>query len=75
MMSNVTIWSVFQNPVTYYDCHINDLGYLYPGQSLTIFLYHKRASIINSGSATAVAVKTDTTQQYVTPCIVLDIIH
>ena len=58
---------------THYDCNIDDLGYLYPGQSLNTFLCRKRASTRNSGTATAVAVKTDITQQYVTPCIVLDI--
>ena len=57
--------------VTHHDCHINDLGYLYPGQTSTIFLHHKRVSI--SYIATAVSVKTDIIQQYVTPCIVLDI--
>ena len=60
---------------THHDCHINDLGYLYPGQSLTTFLRRKRVSIRNSDTATAVAVKTDITQQYVTPCIILDTIE
>ena len=41
----------------HYDCHINDLGYLYPGQTLTTFLHHIRVSISNSDTATAVAVK------------------
>ena len=52
----------------HYDCHIDDLGNLYPGQTLTTFLYHDRVDTTN-----AVVVKTDITQQYVTPCIVLDI--
>ena len=52
----------------HYDCHINDLGYLHPGQTLTISLYHREADTAN-----AIAVKTDITQQYVAPCIVLDI--
>ena len=52
----------------HYDCHINDLGYLYPGETLTISLYHRVAATAN-----VVVVKTDITQQYVTPCIVLDI--
>ena len=51
----------------HHDCHVNDLGYLYPGQTLTISLYHK------GNNANFVAIKTDITQQYVTPCIVLDI--
>ena len=52
----------------YYDCHINDLGYLYPGQTLNISLYHHKVDIANT-----VVVKTDIDQQYVIPCIVLDI--
>ena len=52
----------------YYDCHINNLGYLYPGQTLNISLHHHKIDTAN-----AVVVKTDIDQQYVTPCIVLDI--
>ena len=52
----------------HYDCHINDLGYLYPGQTLTVSLYHHKAD-----TAEVAVVKTDITQQYVTPCTVLDI--
>ena len=52
----------------HYDCHIYDLGYIYPGQTLTISLHHNKADTPNG-----VVVKTDITQQYVTPCIVLDI--
>ena len=51
----------------HYDCHINDFGYLYPGQTLTISLYHRVAATANA------VIKTDINQQYVTPCIVLDI--
>ena len=54
----------------HYDCHINDLGYLYPGQTLTISLHHLHHSI-NAGYS--VAVNTDITQEYVTLCTVLDI--
>ena len=61
------------NNELHYDCHINDLGYLYPGQTLTTFLHHKRVSISNSDTATAVAVKTDINQAYITPCIVLNV--
>ena len=53
---------------SHYDCHIYDLGYLYPGQTLSISFYHQKP-----GGANAVVVKTDITQQYVTPCIVLNI--
>ena len=51
-----------------YDYYINDLGYLYPGRTLTVSLYHH-----NADTGSAVVVKTDIKQQYVTPCIVLDI--
>ena len=51
-----------------YDCHINNLGYLYPGQTLVLRLHHNKVDGIN-----AVVVKTDIHQHYVTPCIVLDI--
>ena len=50
-----------------HDCHINDFGYSYPGQTLTISLYHRVAATAN------VVVKTDIYQRYVTPCIVLNI--
>ena len=53
-----------------YDCHILDLGYLYPGQTLAISLLMNQQKV---HTANAVAVKTDINQQYVTPCIVLDI--
>ena len=53
--------------VTYPDCHINDLGYLYPGQTLTISLHHFEVDTTN-----AVVVKTDINQQYVTPCTALE---
>ena len=51
-----------------YDCHINDLGYLYPGQTLIVSLYHLTFDRVN-----AVAVKTDINQNYATSCIVLDV--
>ena len=53
---------------SHYNCHIFDLGYLYPGQTLNIGLYPHKPSTSN-----AVVVKTDIAQQYVTPCIVLNI--
>jgi len=57
----------------HYDCHINDLGYLYPGQTVNLLLYHKRINISNSDTATAVGVKTDINQHYITPCIALHV--
>ena len=53
---------------SYYNCHIFNLGYLYPGQTLTISLYPYK-----SGTSNAVAVKTAIDQHFVTPCIVLSI--
>ena len=53
----------------HYDCHINDLGYLYPGQTLTASLYHHKGNYTTD----VVVVKTDIDQQHATPCIVLDI--
>ena len=54
--------------ITHCDYHIFNLGYLYPGQTLSISLYHQKVDTAN-----AVVVKTDVDQQHVTPCIVLDI--
>ena len=51
----------------HYDCHINDLGYLYPGQTLTISLNYYKGKI-----AYAISVKTDLDPHKVTPCIVLN---
>ena len=53
---------------SHYDCHISDLSYLYPGQILNLSLYYYK-----DNTANAVVVKTDINQQYVKPCIVLDI--
>ena len=50
---------------SHYDCHINDLGYLYPGQTLALPLHYIKANGTN-----AVVVKTDIHQQYIIPCIV-----
>ena len=54
----------------HYNCQIFNIGYVYPGQTLTISLLMNRQKVNTSN---AVAVKTDVNQQYVTPCIVLDI--
>ena len=52
------------------DCSINDLGYLYPGETLTIFLHHE---IIRSNHyATKVTVKGDISKSYTRPCLVLN---
>ena len=52
----------------HYNCHIFDLGYLYPGVTLTLSLHCTKADTAN-----AVVVKTDIDRQYITPCIVLNI--
>ena len=57
----------------HYDCQINDLGYLYPGQTLTTCLHHKRVSTGNTDTANAVAVKTDINQPYIISSIVLNV--
>ena len=57
---------VCTNNKLHYDCHISNLGYLYPGQTLTISLYHHKVDTAN-----AVVVKTDIDQRYVTSCTVL----
>ena len=52
----------------HHDCHINDLGYLYPGQTITTLLHHHyKASTVN-----AVVVSTNIAQEYLKPCTVLD---
>ena len=59
---------------SHYDCHLYDTGYLYPGQTLTISLYHDDDEFkANTIATNSVSVKSDIAQQYVTPCIVLDI--
>ena len=57
-----------------YDCHISDLGYLYPGQILTIFL-HSTTKQHNNFNPEVVVVKTDINYNlpYVKPCTVLNI--
>ena len=57
----------------HYDCHVNDLGYLYPGQTMTAYLHLKRVNTSIFDTATAVGVKTDINQHYISPCIVLNV--
>ena len=57
---------------TSYNCHINDLGYLYPGQTLTICL-HSLDGQRNSSDISVVVVKTDISLPYIKPCTVLNI--
>ena len=53
-----------------YDCHISDLGYLYPGQTLTIFLHS-----ISNFDTDVVVVNIDIDLPYIKPCTVLNIIE
>ena len=53
-----------------YDCHISDLGYLYPGQTLFILLH---STAWHKYYDTEVIVKTDINLPYVKLCTVLDI--
>ena len=54
-----------------YDCHISDLGYLYPGQTLFIILHSTAAW--HKYHDTEVVVKNDINLPYAKPCTVLDI--
>ena len=53
------------------DCHISDLGYLYPGQTLTIFLYHSHKQYDKCD--TEVIIKTDYRFSYKKSCTVMNI--
>ena len=55
---------------SHYDCHIDDLGYLYPGQTLTMSLHQYNQNI---PVATAVINTEDISQKYLNPCVVLGI--
>ena len=58
-----------------YNCHISDLGYLYPGQTLTTFL-HSATKQHNNFYTEVVIVKTDIINynlSYVKPCTILNI--
>ena len=56
-----------------YDCHISDLGYLYPGQTLAIHLHSiaTKQYLYAYNSDTEVVVKTDINLINSNPCIVL----
>ena len=53
-------------------CHINDLGYLYPGETLIICL-HSLDRQHNSSDISVVVVETDISLPYIKPCTVLDV--
>ena len=55
----------------HFECHITDLGYLYPGQTLTLFLYH-RCEQCNK-YYTEVIVKTDYSFPHMKTCTVLNV--
>ena len=58
----------FRRP--WYNCHISDFGYLYPGQTLIIYLH---SNVQYKSYDTAVVVKNDINLPYVKPCAVLNI--
>ena len=51
---------------THYNCHIDDLGYLYPGQTLTAFLRSNE----DTDSDSEIITKTDVNLPYIKSCIV-----
>ena len=53
------------------ECHITDLGYLYPGQTLTLFLYHSCEQC--NKHYTEVIVKTDYSFPHMKVCTVLNV--
>ena len=55
-----------------YDCHIHNLKYMYPGDTLTVSFYHHKIES-NHNTVSFVSVKTDINQQHITPCIVLNV--
>ena len=55
-----------------YNCHISDLGYLYPGETLIICL-HSLDRQHNSSDISVVVVKTDISLPNIKPCTVLDV--
>ena len=58
---------VCTNNESHYNCSITNLGYLYPGETLTISLHHYK---VKTCTANSVVVKTDIDQQYVKPCTI-----
>ena len=57
----------------HHDCHISEVGYLYPGQTLSLFLYHISEQHDKYDSVFEVIVKTDIDLPYIKPCTVLNI--
>ena len=55
-----------------HDCSVNNLGYLYPGEALTIFLYHENKE---SNNYTKITVKSDTNEPHTKPCVLLSVIE
>ena len=54
---------------TYTDCSKNQLGYLYPGQTLGMYIYVKKH---NNKSKVKIDFESDVVQLYVSPCIIVD---
>ena len=57
----------------HHNCHISELGYLYPGQTLSLFLYPISEQRNKYDTVFEVIVKTDINLPYIKPCTVLNI--
>ena len=66
-------YQIICNDQLEHDCRINDLGYLYPGEALTIFLYHKNKE--PDHYFTKVTVKSDIDEPHIKPCVLLNVIE
>ena len=53
-----------------HDCSINELGSLYPGGILTIFLYYENKE--SNKYSTKITVISDISKHYTKPCVVLN---
>ena len=54
------------------DCSISDLGYLYPGETLTVFLYHEDYMYKATQRVTEITARNEMSIQNSRPCIVPD---
>ena len=77
--SNIQFLSIKQstlcicNDKMHHDCHVSELGYLYPGQTVLLLLNHSSEQYIKYDADFEVIVKTDINLPYIKPCTVLNI--
>ena len=57
----------------HHDCHISELGYFYPGQTLSLLLNPRSDQCNKCDAEFEVIVKTDINLPYIKPCTVLNI--